>query len=81
MNNALDLTKFKASSLGTTVDSDINELDIEYKYSWAGWFFINIIGTTQVPKSIMFKCKKSNKIFETLTDKDLISHYIFYSKR
>ncbi len=81
MNNFLDLSKFKTSSAGTTVESDEALLDIKYTFSKVGWFFITFFGTTQTPKEISFTCKQTSEEFEVLTDKKLIVYYMLYTRR
>lgn len=81
MKNKLDLKKFKASSVGTTVDSNDIDLSVNIEYSSVSWFFITFFGTTRVPKKIIFTCKKTNEIFEVLTDKNLITHYMTYTTK
>tara|TARA_B100001971_G_scaffold84647_1_gene78230 strand:- start:342962 stop:343213 length:252 start_codon:yes stop_codon:yes gene_type:complete len=80
VNNHLDLSLFKTSSVGTTVDSPESDLDVNMEYSGVGWFFITIMGTSQNPIRIEFKCLKTGEIFETLTDKELIKHYMTYRR-
>lgn len=79
--NKLNLDLYKNSSSGATVDSSDSLVNVKYEYSWIGWFFITFFGTTQIPKKIEFKCIKTNEIFEVLTDKKLISHYIYYRRK
>lgn len=81
MDNYLDLSKFKQSSIGTTVESELTDLKIEYKFSWIGWFFLTFFGTTQTPTSISFTCLKSGELFEHLKSKDLIKYYMLYTKK
>jgi hypothetical protein len=78
MDNTLDLNLFKTSSCGTTVNSDIDAVDVKYDYTWTGWFFITFFGTTQYPREISFRCKETNEIFEILKDKSRIKHYLYY---
>lgn len=80
MGNFLDLSKFKASSVGTTVDSPPDKLKIDFDYSTTGWFFITIMGTTWHPKKVTFTCLQSGEVFETLTDSHLIQYYMTYRK-
>lgn len=75
--NHLDLTKFKSCNCGNSVESE--ETEISISYSVIGWFWWSM-GTTAIPKQIIFRCKKCDSIFETLTDKELIKYYIFYRK-
>ena len=77
----LDLSLYKKSSVGTHVDSDEAELQVDYKYSGMAWFFVTFFGTTQMPYEITFTCKKSGEVFEKLSDKKLIQHYMLYRKK
>jgi hypothetical protein len=81
MKNKLDLTKFKISSIGTTVGSSDKDLLVEIQYSSISWFFITFFGTTRVPKEINFTCIKTNEKFESLTNKDLMVHYMTYTTK
>ena len=81
MENYLDLSKFKISSLGTNVDSPLDDLKIDYTFTGIGWFFITFFGTTQTPTSITFTCIKSGEIFEKLEDKKTIKYYMLFAKR
>lgn len=81
MQTHLDLSLFKKSSIGTTVEADIDEVEIDYDYTGVAWFFITFFGTTQHPKKIVFTCKSTQEKFETLTDKKLIKHFLFYRKK
>lgn len=78
--NRIDLSKFKVSSVGTNVDSPDSELEVELKYSGIAWFFVTWFGTTRMPYEIIFKCKKSQEVFETLTDEKLIEHYMTFRR-
>lgn len=80
LDNYLDLSKFKQSSAGTTVDSSPDEVKIEFDYSKTGWFFITIMGTTWHPKKITFTCLKTGEVFETLTNPKLIQYYMTYRR-
>lgn len=81
MSNFLDLSKFKKSSIGTTVESDLESLKIDYSFTRIGWFFITFFGTTQTPTSIKFTCLKSGEVFECLTDKELIKYFMLYTRK
>lgn len=81
MKNKLDLAKFKTSSVGTTVESKDDLLDIKMQYSSISWFFITFFGTTRIPLKITFTCKKTNEVFEVLTDKKLIEYFITFSSK
>lgn len=81
MKNKLDLTKFKTSSIGTTVDSSDKDLSVDIEYSSVSWFFITFFGTTRVPKEINFTCIKTNERFESIKDKKLMVHYMTYTKK
>ncbi len=81
MKNKLDLSKFKTSSVGTNVESPDKELNIEMKFSSISWFFITFFGTTRTPREIKFTCLKTNEVFETLDDKELIQYYLLLTKK
>lgn len=78
MKNRLDISKFKTSSVGTTVDSPINEMKVEMSYSGLSWFFITFFGTTRIPEKVVFTCLKTNEVFEEISDKKLIEYYITF---
>ena len=78
MKNRLDLSKFKTSSAGTTVDSPISQMKAQMSYSSLSWFFITFFGTTRIPEKIVFTCLKTNEVFEEITDKKLIEYYITF---
>lgn len=80
MENYLDLSKFKQSTIGTTVDSSPEKLQIDFDYSTTGWFFITIMGTTWHPKKVTFTCLESGEVFETLTDSSLIRYFMTYRR-
>ena len=80
VDNHLDLSLFKTSSAGTNVDSPEDILEVNCEYSTLGWFFITIMGTSQNPKKIEFKCLITGEVFETITDPKLINHYMTYRK-
>lgn len=77
MNNYLDLTKFKTCTCGVNIESDL--VDITISYTWIGWFFWSM-GTTAIPKEIIFRCKKCDLVFDRLSNKEIIKYYIFYRK-
>ena len=77
MTNHLDVNRFKKCSCGEDVQSPLTQDN--YYYSLMGWFWWTM-GTTAIPKKIEFTCKKCDKKFETITNKDLIKYYIFYKK-
>lgn len=81
MSYELNLNLYKKSSVGTDVDREEAELDIEYKYSSLAWFFVTWFGTTRMPYEIRFTCKKTDETFEILTDKKLIEHYMLFRKK
>ena len=81
MSDFLDLSHFKTSSIGTTVESGDDELSVDYNFSSIGWLFITFFGTTQTPTKITFTCKKSEEVFEVLMDKEKIKYYMLYMKR
>lgn len=80
MENKIDIEKFKKSSIGTHVDCPEEALDVDLKYSRTSWFFISVLGTTRMPYQIDFTCKKTGERFESITDKNLIEHYMHYRK-
>ena len=75
--NHLDLNKFKKCTCGVTVQDQC--VDIKINYTLIGWFWLSM-GTTAIPKEIFFTCNQCNKIFEHLSEKDIIKYYIFYRK-
>lgn len=75
----LDKSKFKKCKCGTEVEGEFFEA--KQHYSATGWFFITCMGTTFNPKSIDFICTRCNKIFDTITDKDLIKYFELNKKR
>ena len=79
MSAQLDLTKFKTSSIGTTVDS-IDLVDIDFKYTWIGWFFITFFGTTRLPRKVSFTCKQTGELFEVLENQKLIEHFMLFRR-
>lgn len=81
MDNYLDLSKFKTSSIGTNVDSTDDVLQIDYEFTWLGWFFITFFGTTQTPTKISFTCKKTGEVFEVLEDKKMIKYYMLLCRK
>ncbi len=76
--NYLDGDLYKKSSVGTSIASSEDELDIEVKYSWFGWFMLTWFGTTQNPYYIAFICKKTGEKFEEFTKKKDIEYYMLY---
>lgn len=76
--NELDINKFKSCTCGTSVN-DTDRIDLNYKYTWIGWFFWSM-GTTAIPTQITFNCRKCNNKFEDLTDSELIKYYIFFKR-
>ena len=64
-------------SCGATVDSDT--IVSKSSYSIVGWFFWSM-GTTVIPKKILFTCSKCNIIVDELKNKKVIEHYITYKK-
>jgi hypothetical protein len=81
MENYLDLSKFKQSSIGTNVESDLSELKIDYKFTGIGWFLLTFFGTTQTPVSITFTCLRTEEVFEQLVDKSRIKYYMLYTRK
>jgi len=81
MHYDLKLDLFKTSSAGTNVEAGENELVVGYKYSGIAWFFVTWFGTTRLPYEIKFTCLKTNEVFEILTDKGLIEHYMLYRRK
>lgn len=77
MDNYLDTTKFKTCTCGETVES--NTTEVKYKFGFIGWFFWSM-GTTAIPKKVLFYCRKCSTRFETLTNREQIKYYIFYKK-
>lgn len=80
MSNQINIELFKKSSLGTHVDSESDDLKVECKYSKTSWFFITFMGTTRMPYQIDFTCKKTGELFESVTDKELIEHFMKYRR-
>lgn len=76
--NFLDLSKFKACSCGTHVDSE--ECHVKDEYTWIGWFFWSM-GTTAIPKRTTFHCTKCDIQFEDITDRELIKYYMLYRRK
>lgn len=81
MEYSLDLSLFKESTSGLNVDSPEDQVSVKYDYSVVAWFFVSWFGTTMMPKKITFTCLKSNEVFEEITDKKLIEHYMLYRKK
>ena len=79
MGNYLDTSKFKSSSIGTTVDS-VEDVKVDCKYSFISKLFITFFGTTRMPLEISFTCLKTGELFEQVTDKDLIKHYMHFER-
>lgn len=77
MTNRIDLSKFKSCSCGATIESETTE--VKYDYTPIGWFWQSM-GATAIPKEISFKCNKCDKVFERITEKDIIKYYIYYRK-
>lgn len=80
-DNTLDLTRYKTSSIGTDVDATDDQLKVEYKYTAIGYFFVWFFGTTRMPIEINFTCLQTGEVFEKLTDKTLIEHYMLYRRK
>lgn len=79
--NGLDLSLFQMSSAGTHVDCSEESLNVEMRYSAISWFFVWFFGTTRMPEEIKFICLETGEVFERLTDKSLIQHYMLYCKK
>lgn len=79
--NVLDLSLFKTSSVGTTVDSYEDEVQIDYDFSWISWLFITCLGTTRLPRAIKFTCKKTGEVFEVVTDEKRIKHFMRFRRK
>lgn len=79
--NYLNPDDYKKSSIGTNILSPETDLTVEEKYSWFGWFMITWFGTSQNPYYIGFRCKKTGELFEELTQKSAIKHYVMYKPR
>lgn len=79
--NIIDLSLYKTSSVGTTVNSHEDEVKIEYNFSWISWLFITCLGTTRMPRSIKFICKKTGENFEFVTDEARIWHFMKYRRK
>ena len=79
--NRIDLSLFKTSRVGTTVDSHEDEVKIDYEFSWISWLFITCLGTTRMPRSIKFTCKKTQEVFEVVTDEKRIRHFMTYRRK
>lgn len=80
----LDLTKYKQSSLGTTVDDTDEKLEIRRSYSFWDQTLLWTIGITRYPQKIEFICIESGEVFETLTkenDFKRMEHYMLYHRR
>lgn len=80
MENKVNATLFKSSSAGTHVDCGEDELDVRFKYTKTSWVFITFFGTTRMPFQIDFICKKSGELFESVTDKDRIEHFMRFRR-
>lgn len=76
--NQINLYLFKSSSCGTTVGCAEDKLKVKYYYTPISWLFIVFMGTTRMPYRIDFTCLKSGEVFESLQDKQRISHYMLY---
>ncbi|MBJ00032.1 MAG: hypothetical protein CME67_02275 [Halobacteriovoraceae bacterium] len=81
MSNYVDINLFKQSSAGTNVDSSESDLRVEFKYTAVSWFFITFFGTTRLPYQINFYCKKSGELFDSVKDKERISHYMTFRRK
>lgn len=79
--NILNIELFKTSSIGTHVDSFDDKLKVDLQYTSIAWFFVWFFGTTRMPIKITFTCLKTGEVFETVTDKKLIEHYMFYCRK
>lgn len=80
-SNTLDMSLFKVSSMGTNVDDLEDKLKVDFEYTSLAHFFVWFFGTTRMPVKICFTCIASGEIFETLTDKKLIEHYMLYCRK
>ena len=76
--NYLDASKFKSCP---SCNSDVNSENIKTKstYSTIGWFFWSM-GTTVIPKKILFTCSECNILVSEETNKKLLEYYITYKK-
>lgn len=81
ITNRLDMNLFKVSSVGTHVDELEDKLKVSYEYSSVAHFFVWFFGTTRMPNRISFTCLRTNEVFEVLTDKKLIEHYMLYCRK
>lgn len=77
----LNLSLYKVSSNGLNVDSPEDLVEVDYTYTAVAWFFVTWFGTTRLPKRIVFKVKETGEIFEDITDKKLIEHYMLYRRK
>lgn len=80
----LDLSKYRKSSAGTTVDETEENLEVIRDYSFLGHLLLWTMGTTVYPIEIKFKCKKTGEVFETLSRKEdfeRLDHYMLYHRR
>ena len=77
-SNFLDPSKF---DLCPKCGIDVNSTNIIAKssYSIIGWFFWSM-GTTVIPKKILFTCSKCNIIVSEVKNKKLLEYYITYKK-
>jgi len=81
MDYSLNLTLFKESSTGLNVDSTEDLVHVTYQYTPIALFFVTWFGTTRMPKKITFTCIETDEVFEVLTDKKLIEHYMLYRRK
>ena len=81
MDYSLNLNLFKESASGVNVDSSEDLVKIDYDYTATAWFFVTWFGTTRMPRKITFSCIKTNEVFEQITDKKLIEHFMLYRRK
>lgn len=81
MNNHLDLSLYKKSSIGTSVDESEEKVQRSFEYSSFDHFLLWFFGVTRYPKKISFTCIETGEVFEELKDKKLIEHYMIYCKK
>lgn len=81
MENQLNLSLFKTSSVGTNVDSLEDKVEVKMEYTAVGWFFVWFFGTTRMPTKISFTCLETGEVFEVIEDKKLIEHYMLYCRK
>lgn len=76
--NFLDPSKFKRCPK-CNCDVTSEQMKTKSTYTWVGWFFWSM-GTTVIPKKILFTCSKCNILVSEETDRKLIEYYITYKK-